>query len=335
MILVTGGTGFLGKEVVRLLISKYKKKVRCIVRPTGSYNFLESIFEKNILANMDIFPASFNDISSLRIAVKGVDVVIHLAASLTGSVSAQVSNTVVGSENLFKVCIEEGINRFVLCSSFSVFGASQVPRNDLIDETIPMEKNPEKRDPYSFTKHMQEQLAWQYFNCNKLPLVVVRPGVVYGPPLTILSSRIGINLFGLFLHLGGKNLIPLTYKDNCADLIIRAGLISGIEGEIFCAVDDDLPESAYLLSRYKNDIDKIFSIRIPYIFLKLLAKLNVFYSDYTKGHLPSIFTPYKVDAIWKGHKFSNKKAKDKLQWKPLVSMQDGLQRTYDYMKYRK
>jgi len=332
MILVTGGAGFLGKEVVRLLLTQYQQQVRCLVRPSTSDRVFKDLFGDDLPASLEIFPASFNDLAELRKAIQGVDIVLHLAASLTGSVPAQVANTVVGSENLFNVCVEEKISRFVLCSSFGVFAASHVPKNKVIDESVPMEEHPESRDPYSFSKHMQEQLAWQFYHEKGLPLVVIRPGVVFGPPVNILSSRVGLSLFGMFLHLGGQNLLPLTYKANCADLIIKAGLVPGIEGEVFCAVDDNLPSSSYMLSRYKKETRKILSIRIPYILLRQLAKLNVWYSSRTHGHLPTVFTPYKVDAMWKGHHFSNRKAKEKLQWSPQVSMREALDITYGYLK---
>jgi nucleoside-diphosphate-sugar epimerase len=329
MILVTGGAGFLGKEVVRLLVTHYNQPVRCLVRPGTSDRVFRELFDGELPASVEIFQASFNDLNSLRKAIKGADVVMHLAASVAGSVPAQVSNTVIGSENIFNVCFEENVARVVLCSSFGVIGASHVQKNAVIDESVPMEDHPELRDPYSFAKHMQEQLAWQFYHEKGLPLVVVRPGVIFGPPVSILSSRIGLSLFGAFLHLGGKNKIPLTYKENCADLIIKAGLVPGIEGEVFCAVDDDLPTSNHLLSRYNKEVKKLFSVRVPYRMLRQLAKLNVWYSNRTQGHLPTVFTPYKVDAMWKGHHFSNKKAKEKLQWSPRVSMLEALDRTYE------
>ena len=332
MILVTGGAGFLGKEVVRLLVSQYKQNIRCLVRPGVSDRVFKELFGGELPSLMEVMPASFNDLNSLHQALGGVDTVLHLAASLTGSVPAQVSNTVVGSDRLFEVCIEKEISRLVICSSFGVIGASHVRKNAIIDESVPMEKNPELRDPYSFAKHMQEQLARQFYREKGLPIVVVRPGVVFGPPVPILSSRIGLSLFGVFLHFGGRNKIPLTYKENCADLIIKAGLVPGVEGEVFCAVDDDLPSSSYLLSRYKKEVNRIFSVRVPYLLLRQMAKFNVWYSAKTQNHLPPVFTPYKVDAMWKGHLFSNENAKKRLCWHPRVSMSEALNRTFADMK---
>jgi len=330
MILVTGGAGFLGKEVVRLLIAKYKRPVRCVVRPGTSDLVFMELFQNKLPEQLTLMQANFNNSEELKKALDGIEMVIHLAASLKGGYPAQVANTVIASENLFKACVDKGIKRFVLCSSFGVMGASSVPRGGLIDESVPMEHHPEWRDPYSFAKHMQEQLAWDYHRKNGLPLVVVRPGVIFGPPLSILSTRIGLEAFGLFLHFGLWNTIPLIYKENCADMLIKAALVPGVEGEIFCAVDDDLPTSSYLLKRYRREVAPKKSVLIPYSILRQLAKLNVWYSRKTNNHLPPVFTPYKVDATWKGHRFSNRKAKEKLGWCPSVSMKEALDITFQF-----
>jgi nucleoside-diphosphate-sugar epimerase len=332
MILVTGGTGFLGKEVVRLLIDNYKQPVKCLVRPGTTDLVFRDLFHGTLPDQLLLVPASFNDSDALQKELEGIEVVIHLAASLKGGYSAQVANTVIGSENIFKACIKQGTKRFVLCSSFGVIGASEVPRGGLIDESTPSESHPEWRDPYSFAKHMQEQLAWDYHRQNGLPLVVVRPGVIFGPPLSILSARVGLEIMGLFLHFGLGNTIPLIYKENCADMLIKAGLVPGIEGEVFCAVDDNLPSSRYLLRRYKKQVTAKKSVPVPYHLLRQLAKLNVWYSRKTHGHLPAVFTPYKVDSSWKGHRFSNKKAKERLAWHPRVTMTDALDRAYGSLR---
>lgn len=331
MILLTGGTGFLGKRVAKKLLER-KNNVRCLVRPGTPSDIFKNHLQSSDSSQIDIFEASFNDSDALRNALDGVDIVLHLAASTTGAASAQVANTVVGSENLFKMCVKEKISRFVLCSSFGVFGAAKVKRRSVISEATPFEEKPELRDPYSLAKIMQEELAWFYFKEHGLPLAVIRPGVIFGPPQPILSSRIGLNLFGIFLHLGNDNQIPLTYKDNCADAIISAGFTSGIEGEKFCIVDDDLPTSNQILKRYKSEIGGIRNVSLPFPILKMLALFNDLYSKKTQGHLPPVFTPYKVDSMWKGHTFTNQKAKEALNWKPEISMKAALDLTFDYFK---
>ena len=89
-----------------------------------------------------------------------------------------VANTVLGSDNLYRACLEVAVARFVLVSSFSVIGTAALPRGSVVQENVPMEPYPERRGAYAFSKHRHEILAWRYAKDNSLPLVVVRPGVI-------------------------------------------------------------------------------------------------------------------------------------------------------------
>ncbi len=71
--------------------------------------------------------------------------------------------------------------------------------------------------------------------------MTVRPSVIFGLGKDKITDRIGIGIFGVFLQLGLKYIIPLAYVDNSAVAIILAGLRDGIEGQIFNVLDDDLP----------------------------------------------------------------------------------------------
>ena len=95
--------------------------------------------------------------------------------------------------------------------------------------------------------------------------MIVRPGVVYGPGNKGITGRVGLGTFGLFLHLGGSNEIPLTYVDNCADAIVLAGIKGGVDGEVFNVVDDDLPTSRKFLRLYKKNVRPLpFGLRAPW-----------------------------------------------------------------------
>jgi nucleoside-diphosphate-sugar epimerase len=277
---------------------------------------------------VEIVEASFNDRKALARAADGAEVVYHVAASKSGPAASEVANTVVGSDHLFEAAVSAHIRRFVLVSSLGVLGASSQPGGAVIDERTPLENQPAERDPYSFAKLRQEQLGWKYHRESGLPLVVVRPGVIFGPGQDILTSRIGLNLFGVFLHLGGGNTIPLTHVDNCADGVVQAGLRPGVDGEAFCLVDDDLPTSRQLLRRYRREVKRIPYVPVPLPVLHAISRVNVWYTERTEGHLPAVFTPYKVDTTWKGHRFSNEKAKRLLDWSPRIPMQDALDMTF-------
>jgi nucleoside-diphosphate-sugar epimerase len=326
-VLVTGSTGFLGQRVVRGLANA-GRPIRALVRPGTDPHVLDACLSGSPDSRVEMAYASFSDLEGLRRAVDGVDVILHVAAAKTGSAASQVANNVVGSENLLKAAVEAHTQRFVLVSSFAVIGTSELPRASLVDESVEMERYPERRDPYSFAKQRQEMLAWKYHREFGLPLVVVRPGAVFGPGQNFLVSRIGVSLFGWFLHLGGGSIVPLTYVDNCADAVTQAGLVPGIEGEVFCIVDDDLPTSRQLLRRYRRLVAPVRFVPVPFVLLRQLARLNVWYSRRTNGHLPAVFTPYKIDGMWKGQRYSNAKAKRLLQWAPRIPMEEALSATF-------
>lgn len=325
--LVTGGCGFLGQRVVYRL-AELGQRVRALVRPGTGPDRLGLPPSWLADGRVELFPASFNDMAALVRAAQGSEAIIHCAASTTGGAAAQVANTVVGSEHLFRASIEANVPRFVLVSSFGVIHASGLDRGGLMDEQVPLDPYAEQRDPYSFAKHRQEQLAWQFHRESGLPLVVVRPGVIFGPGKPILGGRIGLKLFGLFLYLGGNNQIPLVFVDNCADALIQAAIVDGILGEAFCLVDDNLPSARMLLRRYRREVEPVPFVPIPYPVLRQLARVNEWYSTRTGGHLPAVFTRYKVDAMWKGNRFSNHKAKERLGWQPRIPMKEALDLTF-------
>ncbi len=156
------------------------------------------------------------------------------------------------------------MRRFVNVSSFAVYSNLSMNRGAVLDETAPLEDAPQERfDAYAFGKLKQEQIVQRYGRRHQLPYVILRPGTVFGPGKRDLTGRIGIDTFGVFLHIGGSNLLPLTYVDNCAEAIVLAGLTPGVDGEIFNVVDDELLTSAQFLRAYKRRV-KMFSIRFRY-----------------------------------------------------------------------
>jgi len=197
----------------------------------------------------------------------------------------------------------------------------------MVDESTPMEQHPEQRDVYSHSKLRQEQLFWEYRAKYGFELVVLRPGVIYGPGGGHFSNRVGLSLFGRFLHLGGNNLLPLTFVDNCAEAIVVAAL-HGADGDVYNVVDDDLVTSKQYLAAYKKNVKKLRTLPVPYFMLMWGSKMVENYSTKSKGQLPAIFTPYKTRAMWGGNQFSNARLKS-IGWKPLLTTREGMQRAFD------
>ncbi len=328
-ILVTGAGGFLGRRIVERLIAQGQADLRAMLRDTGKGAALSAIAARHPEARVELFAANLKNPNELAAAVEGIGLVIHAAAAMKGSPAEMFLDSVVASRNLLDavVAIPAGNRpRVVLISSFGVMGVASLPRGATVDETVPFETRPGERDVYSYTKLRQEQLFWEYRARYGLELVVLRPGVIYGPGGGPFSNRVGLSLFGRFIHLGHSNLLPLTYVDNCADGIVTAALASAASGEIYNVVDDDLPTSREYLKLYKQRVKPMRTVPVPYWLLHWGSGLVERYNTWSKGQLPAIFTPYKTKAMWGGNQFSNAKLKG-LGWRPLLSTREGLDRT--------
>jgi nucleoside-diphosphate-sugar epimerase len=330
-ILITGAGGFLGTRIVERLLAAGETDLRVMLRDPAKLRGLEEIAARYPGASLEPVTVNLRNPAEIGPAVAGCAMVIHAAAALKGSPAEMFMDSAVASRNLLDAVSEIKPMRVVLISSFGVMGAAELERGALIDERTPLERHPEWRDVYSHSKLRQEQLFWEYRQKYGFELVVLRPGVIYGPGGGHFSNRVGLKLFGIFAHLGGSNSLPLTYVDNCAEAIVVAALSPDAAGEIYNVVDDDLPTSREYLKLYKEQVKPLRSVPVPYFVLMLVSKAVERYSRYSKGQLPAIFTPYKTRAMWGGNRFSNAKL-EAIGWRPLVSTRDGLARTFAWFR---
>jgi nucleoside-diphosphate-sugar epimerase len=196
-----------------------------------------------------------------------------------------------------------------------------------VDEQTALESHPEWRDHYSYSKLRQERLFWEYQQRNGFELVVLRPGVIYGPGGGHFSNRVGLTVGDGLLHFGANNLLPLSYVENCAEAVVVAGTHQGAASQVYNVHDDDLPTCRQYMRGYKKNVRKVRSISVPYFGVKILSSMVTKYNRYSKGQLPSILTSYKVASQWGGNRFDNSKL-HAIGWKQLVPTAEGLQRSF-------
>lgn len=331
-VLVTGANGFLGAALVERLLARGERDVRCFVRAERAREAIEAIARAHPEAHVEPFVGTLATIRGAAAALDGVDVVYHLAAAMGGAPADMFLATVVASKNLLEAIAQSGRKpKVVLVSSFGVYGPAALPPGAVVDEGTPLEAHPERRDVYSHAKLRQEVLFREYQERIGFPLVVLRPGVIYGPGGSRMSTRVGLDLAGLFLHLGGDNLLPLTYVDNCADAVAVAGQSDAAVGETYNVVDDDLVTARQYLARYRREVKPLRVLRIPFPLLRAGTWCFDAYSRWSKGQLPAVFTPYKTLSAWKPTRFTNAKLKA-LGWTPAVPTKDGLRRSFEYFK---
>jgi nucleoside-diphosphate-sugar epimerase len=324
-VLVTGAAGFIGSRVVERLLVHGFTDVRCLVRPSSKLDRLATMAAGNCDGRVMLLSGNLLSHDDCRAAAKDARVVFHLAA-VRGEKSYPDAflNTVVTTRNLLDACVAERcIRRFVSISSFAVY-SSQRAAGRLLDESIPIEAHPERRgDPYSYAKTKQDELVQRYGDQASVPWVIVRPGVVYGAGNEAIPGRVGIAPFGIFLHLGGSNRIPLTFVDNCAEAIVFAGLAPGTEHQVFNVVDDDLPTSRQFLRRYKRDVRRFRSLYVPHAASYLLSTLWEKYSRWSEGQLPPVYNRSQWRAYWRKTRYSNTKLKA-VGWTPIVPTHDAM-----------
>jgi nucleoside-diphosphate-sugar epimerase len=331
-ILVTGATGFLGQALVERLLSRGARDVRCLVRTSSRSAPLEALARRFPEARVELFLGGLDTVGAAARALDGVSLVHHLAATLKGTPDEVVRSTVVMSKNLLEAMLSlRPLPKVVLVSSFGVYGTAELPRGALVDETTPLEPNATERDLYSQAKLRQEKLFWEYQKRLDFRLVVIRPGVIYGPRGTGISNRVGLKMAGAFLALGGKNPLPLTYVDNCAEAIAVAGERAEADGHIYNVVDDDLPTCRSFLRRYRAQVEGIVAIPVPYPVLLGISHLFERGHRLSKGRLPALFTPYKTRTAWGGNRFDNGKIKG-LGWRQIVPTAEGMQRAFAWLK---
>lgn len=334
-ILITGANGYVGARVCGVLLEYGFYKLRCFVKPRHN---LGRLFLGTQPAQNDIqyYEGNLLSLEDCRRAVDGVAVIYHLAAGVGKSFPGCFLNSAVTTRNLLEAARTSGaLKRFVNVSSIAVYSNEKMKRRELLDESCEVDTRiVERHEPYTYGKAKQDEILLEYAHRYKLPYVIVRPSVVFGPGKAKISDRIGTDTFGLFLHLGLGNRIPLTYVDNCAEAIVLAGLKKGIDGEVFNITDDDLPTSRKFLRLYKRRVRKFLSIPVPYPIWYMFNWVWERYSSTSKGQLPPVFNRRACAVYWKGNTYSNRKAKELLGWKPRIGMDEALERFFAYMRER-
>ena len=333
LILVTGATGFIGTRVIRSLFDYGFRNVRCFVRSSSNEARVGALSSLRATGTqLEIMSGNLLSREDCLADTSDVNVIFHLAAGRgEKSFPDAFINSAVTTRNLLEAGgTQRCLKRFVNVSSFSVYSNKKKSQDNLLDESSPVEEAAHLRgEAYCFAKVEQDRIVDEYCKKLRIPYVIVRPGQVYGPGNEGISGRVGINTFGIFLHLGGSNTIPLTYVDNCAEAIALAGLKKGIDGQVFNVVDDDLPSSRQFLRLYKRTVKGFPSLYIPHFLSYVLCYLWEKYAIWSEEQLPPAFNRARWHAYWKKTRYSNEKLKRQLGWTPKVPTEEGLKRFFE------
>ena len=307
--LLTGGTGYLGAAVLERCLETGVRNLRCFVRPGASRQRLLALRARYGRAAIELVEGNLARRRDADRAVAGVERVVHLAAGMRGAPADMFINTVVASQHLFDAVARSAVRRLVVVSSLSVYGLSDVAPTRLIAEDTPLDQHPDRRDTYTHTKIWQERLLGVLAGRSSLSCVVLRPGPLYGRGGSALPSRIGLQLPGLLLQLCGSARLPLSYLDNCAEAVRFAAFDDAVPPGAYNVVDDDLPTVSAYLDRYRNEVQRIRVLRLPFAGTLMLARWNEHFHVRSRGQIPRVLTPYRARNIWRGHVYDNARLK--------------------------
>ncbi|MEM6753455.1 MAG: NAD(P)-dependent oxidoreductase, partial [Cyanobacteria bacterium P01_C01_bin.38] len=324
-LLITGASGFLGKYVVAEAL-RCGFEVRAAIRHTSN----EKRLAWRNSDNLELIRIDLTTTVGLEEALKGIDAVVHLAAAKQGNYDTQYANTVTATKNLLESMVAVNAKRLVAISTFSVYDYLNTPSDSIINEDSPIESQPQHRDVYAQTKLIQESL-FRDFEQNGGEVTILRPGIVYGRN-NLWNAHLGVNLKNrLWIRIGGKAQLPLTYVENCAQAIVNACARKQAIGKTLNIVDHDLPTQKVYIDKILKLLPRQPStIGVNWGMMHLLARSTWLSNQKLlsgKMKLPGILVPAKLEARFKPFHYSNEKAQNILDWQPSYSLDEALKRS--------
>lgn len=169
-VFVTGATGFIGNHLVQRLVSE-GHEVRCLVRLGRKTRLLDNLRVQRVYGDV-------NNRAALREGMRGCDWLFHLANLYSmwepdHSCFSRVN--IDGTRDVLEIALESRVKKVVYVSTVAVFGK---PKEDPFDETC--RPGPKLFSEYARTKAAANQIAWDLYAQQGLPLVVLYPGIVLG-----------------------------------------------------------------------------------------------------------------------------------------------------------
>jgi nucleoside-diphosphate-sugar epimerase len=312
---ITGAGGFLGRAVVDAA-SRKGHEVFGLVRSLPSTTPAGCTWVQGDLKS----PARWAP------TLDNVDAVIHLAAAKSGDLAAQLGGTLATTEILLDQMRQHGATRLVHVSSFVVYDYDAVPAGGTLDETTPLEPDPDRRDEYAQAKIAQEALVRE-FAAEFGDVTIVRPGAVWGAnDLWDGGQAMQTGPFGLAVAPTAE--LKLTYVVNCAEAIVAAVDAESAVGAVLNITDDERP-SAMEFTRLLREAGAPISpaIPVPFPLFRWFAQLVALVNDRRydgRAKVPGLFVPSKLDPRFKPMRYPNDRAKRVLSWTPRLSLSDSI-----------
>ncbi len=318
-VLVTGATGLIGRHLVRQLLQK-GSRVRIFVRRQPEAEFRND-------DNVEVFLGDLGDPAAVDRAVAGTEMVYHVGAAMKGGAHDHERGTVRGTQNIVDSVLRNNVRRLVYISSLSCLHAAASGRDAVVTEDWPIEPSPAKRGAYTQAKTQAEKIVLDAVRDRNLRAVLLRPGRVFGPGMTLLTPEVARRVGNLFVILGdGTRELPLVYVDDVVNAIVQAAENGKFDGKVFHIVDRTHVTQNQLVGDYiqKNAKEaKVIHLSVAIVY-SLALGLEVL-SKVLNRPLP--LTIYRVKSALARMQFDCSRAEKEIGWQPRVGTALGLQET--------
>ena len=268
-VLVTGGHGFIGTHLIRLLLAE-GAAVRCLYRRAGRPDALAGL-------DVEVVRGDVRGRDGLREAVRGVDEIYHLAG-LTSALTARAMHqtNATGALHLLDAAEEAGLpGRFVLCSSLASVGPSRPGR--------PHEEGAvgEPLTWYGSSKRAAELLTLE--RADRLPVTIVRPPGVYGPRDTEFLTLFQSAARGLALMPGRPTkCYSLIHAADLAAALCAAARSESTRGGIYFAAHPEVVTLEDLVRAAEDAVGRrTRRLALPESFLHLFGRVGDLLSQWT------------------------------------------------------
>jgi len=298
---VTGGAGFIGSHIVDALVAQG--------RTATGFDDLSSGKRENIGAGIALTVGDVRDKEAVRAAVSGsVDCVFHLAAQIDvrravedPALDAQVN--VGGTINVLNACIQTHVRRFVMSSTGGALYGE--PKNLPADEQTPIQP----LSPYGVSKYCAEQYVEYFHRMYGLETVILRYANVYGPRQDPNGEAGVVGIFARHILLGQPCIV---YGD-------------GEQTRDFVFVDDVAHANMLAMQGPLGTFN--IGTGVETSLNQLLAAFEL-----VVGH--PVAREYALARAGEVQRIAlnAEKARHELGWKPLVSLEDGLDRTLAWVR---
>jgi 2-alkyl-3-oxoalkanoate reductase len=322
--LVTGGGGFLGTAIVRILAARGDRVRSFSRRPHPALTPLAVEQAQGDIA----------DARAVEQACRGADVVYHTAAKPPpwGPYRDYHRTNVTGTANVIKACRRCGVARLIHTSTPSVV----FDGNDLagVDESVPYP--PRYTDHYSLTKALAEQMVIAA-GTEFMQTIALRPHEIWGPEDPHIVARVIARAGHLRRIGGGRNLVDTTYIDNAAAAHVLAAdrlqQDSGLSGRVYF-ISQGEPVSAWDMidailkaagrGPVKGAVPHGLAWAMGFFLEKIYSGLHL------AGEPP--MTRFIADALARSHWFDISAARRDLGYTPTVSTAVGLERLAAWLR---